>query len=88
MAKIYRVIQIKSNQTVLKCSHDHRFTDKAYLNAITVTNISRGFYRQDGVKISRHRYGTKLRHCHPVYKLVRIRAMQRIAAVRVTATSP
>ena len=89
MAKIYRVIQIKLNQTVLKCSHDHRFTDKAYLNAITVTNISRGFYRQDGVvEINRHRYGTKLRHCHTVYKLVRIRAMQRIAAVRVTATSP
>ena len=26
------------------------------------------FYLQDGGRIKWHRYGTKLRHCHPLYK--------------------
>jgi len=49
MAKIYRVIQIKLDQFGLsKCSYYHRLTNKAYLSAVTVTNISRSFYLQDG----------------------------------------
>ena len=27
-------------------------------------------YLQDGGKINWHRYGTKLRHCHPMYNVV------------------
>ena len=41
MATIYRVIQIKLNHLSLrKYPHDHGLTNKAYLSAITVTNIS------------------------------------------------
>jgi len=39
------------------------------LSAVTATNISQSFYLQDGGKINRHAYGTKLRHCHPMYKI-------------------
>ena len=34
---------------------------------MTVTNISQSCYLQDGAKINWHRYGTKLRHCHPMH---------------------
>ena len=43
--------------------------NKAYLSDITVTNISQ-LYSQDGAKTSWRRYGTKLRHCHPVYRVL------------------
>jgi len=44
------------------------FTNKAYLSAITVTNISQSFFTYKmPAKINWHRYGTKLRHCHPMY---------------------
>jgi len=33
-----------------KCPYDHRLTNKAYLSAVTVTNIFRSFYLQDGGK--------------------------------------
>ena len=34
---------------------------------ITATYISRSFTYKMAAKINWHRYGTKLRHCHPVY---------------------
>ena len=40
---------------------------KTYLSAITVSNIYMSFYLQDGGKNQLHNYGTKLRHCHPMY---------------------
>ena len=40
-AKVYHVIQIKSN--LRACPHDHQTTDRAYLNDIRVTNISKSF---------------------------------------------
>jgi len=43
---------------------------KAHLNDITVTNLSQSFTHKMAVKTSWHRYGTKLRHCHPVYTRV------------------
>ena len=44
MAKICGVIQIKFESVSLrKCPCDRRLTNKAYLSAITVTNISRSF---------------------------------------------
>jgi len=50
-----------------KWPYDHRLgpTNKAYLSAITVTNISQSFYvgLQGGGKINWHRYGIKSRHC-------------------------
>jgi len=49
MATIYRVIQIKLNQSVYE--NVHMITDlsnKAYSSAITVTNISQSFYLQHG----------------------------------------
>jgi len=48
MAKIYRVIQIKLNQLVLKCPYGH--TRPTYQQSVfkryhsTVTNISESFY--------------------------------------------
>ena len=45
--KIYHVIQ----------------SDKAHLSDSRVTDISEGFTHKMAVKISQHRYGTKLRHC-------------------------
>jgi len=44
-------------------------TKKAYLNDITVSNLSQSFTHKMAAKTSWHRYGTKLRHCHPVYTL-------------------
>ena len=34
---------------------------------LTVTNISESFTYKTAAKINWHRYGTKLRHCHPMY---------------------
>jgi len=43
-------------------------TNKAYLIDINVANISQSFTHKMAPKTSWHRYGTKLRHCHPMYK--------------------
>jgi len=40
---------------------------KAFLSDITVTDISRSFTHNMAAKTSWHRYGTQLRHCHPMY---------------------
>ena len=62
MLKIYRVVQTKIESVGLrKCPCDHWLTNKAYLSAITVTNIAQSFYLQDGGK------NQPARHCHPVY---------------------
>ena len=43
-----------------KCPrYDHRLTNKAYLSAVAVTNISRRFTYKMATKINWHRYGTK-----------------------------
>ena len=74
MAKIYRVIQTKTESDSLrKCPHDHRLTNKAYLSSITVTSISHSFTYKMAAKINWHRYGTKLRHSHPMYSLQQLR---------------
>jgi len=68
MTKIYRVSQKKLNQLVLeKWPYDHWLTNKAYLSA-TVTNISKSYTYKMAVKINWHRCGTKLHHCHPMYR--------------------
>jgi len=41
--------------------------NKVYLSDIRVTNISKSFAHKMAAKASRHRYGTKLRHGHPMY---------------------
>ena len=43
------------------------FTNKAYLSAITVTNISKSFTHKMAAIINWYRYGTKLRYCYPMY---------------------
>jgi len=40
---------------------------KAYFGDRTVTNISKSFTHKMAAKTSWHRYGPKLRHCHPMY---------------------
>ena len=40
-----------------------------YFSAITVTNISKNFTCKMAAKVNGHRYGTKLRHCHPLLSL-------------------
>jgi len=49
-----------------KCPHDHHPTDKGYLSDIRVTNNSKTFAHKKAAKSSWHRYGTKLRHSHPM----------------------
>jgi len=49
-----------------KRPYDHWLTNKACFSAITVTNISESFTHKMAAKTSWHRYGTKLRHCHPI----------------------
>ena len=49
-----------------QCPCDHSLTSKAYLGGITVRNIYESFTHKITTKTSRHRYGTKLRHCHPI----------------------
>jgi len=41
----------------------------AYLSHITVANISESFTHKMAAKTSWRRYGTKLRHCHPMYSV-------------------
>jgi len=67
LAKIYHATEIKFNQFVQENVHDHQPADKAYLNDIRVTNMSKSFSHKMAAETSWHRYGTKLRHCHPVY---------------------
>ena len=51
-----------------KCPYDHSLTNKAHLSAITVTNIYQSFTYKTAAKINWHRYETKLRHSHPMYR--------------------
>jgi len=48
--------------------YDHYLANEAHFSDITLTNISASFTYKMAAKINRHRYGTKLRHCHPMYK--------------------
>ena len=60
MAKIYLVIQKTESASLRKMS-----TYKAYLSATTFLRV---FTYKMAAKINCHRYGTKLRHCHPMYE--------------------
>jgi len=50
-----------------KCPRGHQPADKGYLTDIRVTNISKSFTHKMATETSWHRYGTKLRHSHPMY---------------------
>ena len=50
MAKIYRVIQKTESITLRKWPYDYWLTNKTYLTAITVKNISKSFFLQDDGK--------------------------------------
>jgi len=63
--KDYVVIESAS---LRKCPYDHQLTNKAYLSAITVTSIFQSFTYKMAAKTGWHRYGTKLRHGHSMYK--------------------
>ena len=52
------------------CPYDPWLTSKAYSSAITVTDISLSFTCKMASKISWHRCGTKLRHCHALYTVI------------------
>ena len=43
-----------------------RVIEKAHSSDDRVTNISTSFTHKMAAKTSWHRYGTKLRHCHPM----------------------
>ena len=64
--KINHVAQTKLNQLVEENVHmiTNQPGGKAYLSDIKVTNISKSFTHKIVAKTSRHKYGTKLRHCH------------------------
>jgi len=62
------VIHIKLNQLVYANVHTIiSFSNKACLSDATVTNIYGSFTHKMAAKTSWHRYGTKWRHCHPMY---------------------
>jgi len=52
-----------------KCTYYDWLTNnnKPCLSAITVANIYKSFTYKMVAKINWHRYGTKLRHCRPMY---------------------
>ena len=55
-----------------QCPYDHKLTNKAYLSGVTVRNIYESFTHKMAAKTSWHRYGTKWRHCHPMYFYVHV----------------
>jgi len=55
--------------TLRKYPYDHWLTNKAYLNAITVTSIFWTFACKMAVKTGWHIYRMKLRHYRPMYWL-------------------
>ena len=57
----------KIESSGLRQCHCDQLTNKAYLSGITVRNIYESFTHKMAAKASWHRYGTKLRHCHPMY---------------------
>ena len=67
--KIYAVVHIKLNQLVYEMLARLQLTNKAYLSAIRVpvTSIFQSFTYKMAAKPGWHRYGTKLRHCDPMY---------------------
>jgi len=54
-----------SNALQIKTKCDFSKNHILFLSSIALTNISQSSYLQDGGKINWHRYGTKIRHCHP-----------------------
>jgi len=67
-----------------KCPYDHWLTDKAYLSAITVRNISRSFTYKMAAEINWHRYGTTLRHWHPMYCIEKTGLVELVLASRLS----
>jgi len=58
----------KIESSVLRqCLYDHELTNKAYLSGITVRNIYESLTHKMAAETSWHRYGTKLRYCHPMH---------------------
>jgi len=67
-AKICGVIHVKLEPVSFqKCPHDHLLYNKAYLSGIIVASIFQIFTCKMAAKTSWHKYGTKLRHSHPMY---------------------
>jgi len=85
----YRVNSNKIESVSLrKCPYDHRLTNKAYLSAVTMTNISQSFVYKMAAKINCHKYGTKLRNrCHPVYKSERKTQLELVSDSECTMTN-
>ena len=50
-----------------QCPRDQYLINKAYLSCVTVRNIYESFTNKMAAKTSWHKYGTKLRHSHPMY---------------------
>ena len=51
-----------------ECPYVNQLTNKAYLSDVTETTVAESFTLKMAAKTSWHRHGTKLRHCHPVYR--------------------
>ena len=57
-----------------------------HLSDIKVTDIFQSFTYKMAAKINWHRYRTKLRHCHPMYKLDRIVKVLRTCQIHANIT--
>jgi len=62
-----------------KYLYDHKLTNKAYLSVIISSNqqssIFQSFTYKMAARTSWHRYGTKLRYCHPMYNTINHRPL-------------
>ena len=69
LLKIRHVIQIKCNHLVEENVHMIISLPTKRISVVRVTNISTSFTHKMATETSLHRYGTKLRHCHPVSRI-------------------
>jgi len=67
LLKICHVIQIKFNHLVEENVDMIINLSTKRISVIRVTNITRSFTNKMAAETSLHRYGTKLRNCHPMY---------------------
>jgi len=70
----YRAIQRKIKSPLFKkiCIRSLVCQQQVYLSYIKATVISQSFTHNMAVRTSRHRYGRKLRRCHPMYTALSI----------------
>ena len=68
MENIYRVTQVKLNQLVKEMSTRSLNYQQSVFKRYDSDKHCQSLYVKMAAKINWHRYGTKLRHCRPMYR--------------------